>query len=52
MFRNLGTVKQQITDLYPNVEGSMLLRCYRKLYEEKKKVTSVQMTLDKYFYRK
>jgi hypothetical protein len=42
MFRNLGTVKQQIMDLDPNVERSMLVRrtlengisCYRKMYEE------------------
>lgn len=26
MFRNLGIVQQQIMDLYPNVEGSMLVR--------------------------
>jgi hypothetical protein len=28
------------------------ISCYRKLYEEKKKATSVQTTLDKYFSRK
>jgi hypothetical protein len=28
------------------------ISCYRKMYEEKKKATSVQMTLDKYFSRK
>jgi hypothetical protein len=47
-------------DLDPNVERSMLVRralengisCYRKMYEEKKKVTSVQTTIDKYFSRK
>jgi hypothetical protein len=60
MFRNLETLKQQITDLDPNVERSMLVRptlekgisCYRKMYEEKKNATSVQMMLDKYFSRK
>jgi hypothetical protein len=60
MFRNLETVKQQIMDLDPNVGRSMLVRrtlengisCYRKMYEEKKKATSVQTTLDKYFSRK
>jgi hypothetical protein len=49
MFRNLETVTQQIIDLDPNVERSMLVRrtlenrisCYRKMYEEKKKATSV-----------
>jgi hypothetical protein len=59
-FRNLGTVKQQIMGLYPNVERSMLIcrtlengiRCYRKIYEEKKKVISLQTTLEKYFSRK
>jgi hypothetical protein len=58
--RNLETVKQQIMDLDPNVERSILVRrtlengisCYRKMYEEKKKATSVQTTLDKYFSRK
>jgi hypothetical protein len=52
MFRNLETVKQQIMDLDPNVERSMLvgrtqengISCYRKVYEEKKKATSVQTT--------
>jgi hypothetical protein len=60
MFRNLETVKQQIMDLDPNVERSMLvfrtpengISCYRKMYEEKKKVISVQTTLDRYFSRK
>jgi hypothetical protein len=60
MFRNLETVKQQIIDIDPNVERSMLVRrtiengisCYRKIYEEKKKATFVQTTLDKYFSRK
>jgi hypothetical protein len=60
MFRNWETVKQQIVDLDPNVERSMLVRrtlengisCYRKVYEEKKKATSVQTALDKYFPRK
>jgi hypothetical protein len=60
MFRNLETVKQQIMDLDPNVERSMLVRrtlengisCYCKMYEEKKKATSLQTTLDKYFSRK
>jgi hypothetical protein len=60
MFRNLEAVKQQIMDLDPNAERSMLARrtlengisCYRKLYEEKKMATSVQTTLDKYFSRK
>jgi hypothetical protein len=55
MFRNLQTVKQQIMDLDPNVERSMLVRrtlengisCYRKMYEEEKKATSVQTALDK-----
>jgi hypothetical protein len=46
LFRNLGPVKQQIMDLHENIEGIMLVRCYRKLCEEKKKATSVQMTLD------
>jgi hypothetical protein len=60
MFRNLETVKQQIMDLDPNVERSMPVRrtlengisCYRKMYEEKKKATSVQTTIDKYYSRK
>jgi hypothetical protein len=60
MSRNLETVKQQIMDLDPNLETSMLvcrtiqngISCYRKLYEQKKKVAPVQMTLDKYFSRK
>jgi hypothetical protein len=60
MFRNLETVKQQIMDLDPNVERSILVRrilqnrisCYHKLYEENKKATSVQTALDKYFSRK
>jgi hypothetical protein len=60
MFRNLETVKQQIMDLDPNVEKSMLVHrtlengisYYRKMYEEKKKATSVQTTLDKYSSRK
>jgi hypothetical protein len=47
-------------DSDPNVERSMLVRrtleegicCYRKMYGEKKKATSVQTTLDKYFSRK
>jgi hypothetical protein len=59
MFWNLETVKQQFMDLDPNVERSLLVRrtlengisCYRKTYEEKKKATSVQTTLDKYFSR-
>jgi uncharacterized coiled-coil DUF342 family protein len=59
-FRNLETVKQQIMDLYPNVERSMVVRrtlengisCYRKMYEEKKMATCVQRALDKYFSRK
>jgi hypothetical protein len=58
MFRNLETVKQQIMDLDPNVERSMPVRrtlqngtsCYRKMYEEKKEATSVQTTIDKYFF--
>jgi hypothetical protein len=60
MFRNLEAVKQQIMDLDPNAERSMLVRrtlengisCYRKMYEEKKKATFVQTALDKYFSRK
>jgi uncharacterized coiled-coil DUF342 family protein len=56
-FRNLEAVKQQTMDLDPNVERSMLVRrtiengisCYRKMYEEKTKATSVQTTLNKYF---
>jgi hypothetical protein len=60
MFRNLETVKQHIMDLDPNMERSMLVRrtlengisCARKMYEEKKKATSVQTTRDKYFSRK
>jgi hypothetical protein len=60
MFRNLETVKQQIIYLDINVERSMLVRrtpengisCYRKMYEEKKKATSVQTTLDKHSSRK
>jgi hypothetical protein len=60
LFRNLETVKQQIMDLDLNLERSMLvcqtlengISCYHKMYEEKKKGTSVQMTLDKYFSRK
>jgi hypothetical protein len=60
VFRNLETVKQQIMVLDPSVERSMLVRrtlengisCCRKMYEEKKKATSVQTTLDKYFSRK
>jgi hypothetical protein len=28
------------------------ISCYRKMYEEKKKATFVQMTLEKYFSRK
>jgi regulator of sigma D len=60
MFRNLETVKQQIMDLDPNVERSTLVRrtledgisSYRKVYVEKRKATSVQVTLDKYFSRK
>jgi hypothetical protein len=56
----LETVKQQIIDLDPNVERSIPVRrtlengnsCSRKMYEEKKKATSVQTTLDKYFSRK
>jgi hypothetical protein len=60
MFQNLETLKQQIMDLDPNVERSMLVRrtlqigisCYRKMYEEKKEATSVQTTLDKYYSRK
>jgi hypothetical protein len=57
MFRNLETVKQRNMELDPNVERSMLVRrtlengisCYRKMHEEKKKASSVQTTLDKYF---
>jgi hypothetical protein len=60
MFRNLKAVKQQIMDLDLNVERSMLVRrtlengisCCRKMYEERKKATSVQMMLDRYFSRK
>jgi uncharacterized protein with ParB-like and HNH nuclease domain len=60
MFRNLETVKPQIMDFDSIVERSMLVHrtlengisCYRKMYEEKKEVTSVQTTLDKYFSRK
>jgi hypothetical protein len=60
MFRNSETVKQQIMDLDPNVERSVLVRrspengisCYRKMYEEKKEATTFQTTLDKYFSRK
>jgi hypothetical protein len=60
MFRNLETVKQQIMDLDPNAERSMLVRrtqengisCYGKWYEEKRKATSVQTTVHKYFSRK
>jgi hypothetical protein len=60
MFRNLETVKQQIMDLDPNVERSVLVcrtlengtSCYRKMYEEKNKATSVQTTVDKYISRK
>jgi hypothetical protein len=60
MVRNLGAVKQQIMDIDPNVERSMLVRrtlengisCYRKMFEEEKKATSVQTTLDKHFFRK
>jgi uncharacterized coiled-coil DUF342 family protein len=60
IFRNLETVKQQIMDIDPNVERSLLVRrnledgisCCRKMYEEKKKATSVQTTFDKYFSRK
>jgi hypothetical protein len=60
MFRNLVTVKQQIMDLDLNVERSMPVRrtlengisCYRKMYEEKKKATSVETTIDRYFSRK
>jgi hypothetical protein len=60
MFPNFETAKQQIMDLDPNVERSMLVRrtlengisCCRKMCEEKKKATSVQTTLDKYFSRK
>jgi hypothetical protein len=52
-----GNCKQQIMDLDPNVERSMLVRrtlengisCCREMYEEKRKATSVQTTLDKYF---
>jgi hypothetical protein len=55
----LETVKQ-LMDLDLNVERSMLVRwtlenvisCYHKMYEEKKKATSVPTTLDKYFSRK
>jgi hypothetical protein len=57
MFRNLEAVKQQIMDLDPNAERSMLVRrtlengisCYCKMYEGEKKATSVQTTFDKYF---
>jgi hypothetical protein len=58
MFRNLETVKQQITGLDPNVERSMLVRlenvisCYHEMYEEKKKATSVETTVVRYFSRK
>jgi hypothetical protein len=56
----LETVKQQIMDLDPNLERSMLvcrtiengISCCRKLYELKKKAAPLQMTLDKYFSRK
>jgi hypothetical protein len=59
MFRNLETVEQQIMALEPKVERRMLVHrtlenlisCYRKMYEDKKKATSVQATLDKYFCR-
>jgi hypothetical protein len=60
MFQNLGSIKQQIVDLDPNLERSMLVRrtlengisSCRKLYEEKKKDICVQTTLDRYFSRK
>jgi predicted RNA-binding protein with RPS1 domain len=60
MFRNFETVKQQIMDLDPNVERSMLVRrnlengisSHRKMYEEKKKATSVYTTLDECFSTK
>jgi hypothetical protein len=60
MVPNFETAKQQIMDLDRNVERSMLVRrtlengisCYCKMCEEKKKATSVQTTLDKYFSRK
>jgi hypothetical protein len=47
-------------NLDPNVERSMVVRrtlengisCYRKMYGEKKKATSVQTTLGKYYSRK
>jgi hypothetical protein len=53
MFRNLGSVKQLIMGLVPNVERIMLIRrtlekgisCYRKMYEEKKKASSVKTRL-------
>jgi hypothetical protein len=56
----LETVKQPIMDLAPNAERSILvprtlenwISCYRKMYEEKKKATPFQTTLDKYVSRK
>jgi hypothetical protein len=60
MFQTVETVKQQIMDLDPNVEKIMLVHqnqeneisCCHKLYDKKKKATTVQMTPDKYFCRK
>jgi hypothetical protein len=60
MFRNLENIKQQIMELDANVKRSKLvcrniengISCYRRTYEEKKKATSVQTTLENYFYRK
>jgi hypothetical protein len=60
MFRNLETVKQQIVDLDPNVERSMLVRrtlengisFYRKKYEEKKKLHLFKRRLTNIFFRK
>jgi hypothetical protein len=47
-------------DIDPDMDSSMLVRrtlengisCYRKLYVEKQKDTSVQTTINKYFSRK
>jgi hypothetical protein len=52
-FSKFGTVKQQVMDLDPNVQRSILvyrtleigISCYRKFYEEKNKATSVETTL-------
>jgi hypothetical protein len=56
----LETLEQEITDLDPNVERSMLVRrnlengisCCRKMCEEKKDATSVQTAVEKYISRK